>query len=160
MSLLRISVLAAACSLLLQSCSSVPEQNKRPRLADLPAFDRSMLSADLSVSEQQLDLIYQQILSMQPAEQTRKRILYRLSQMHTSQLEQSELPTAQEQTALRALVQRYEQLLRDYPQEPNNELIRYQLARSYDLLGQQQACLEQLNILLQQYPDSGFAAEA
>lgn len=159
MSLLRISVLAAACSLLLQSCSSVPEQNKRPRLADLPAFDRSMLSADLSVSEQQLDLIYQQILSMQPAEQTRKRILYRLSQMHTSQLEQSELPTAQEQTALRALVQRYEQLLRDYPQEPNNELIRYQLARSYDLLAEQNACLQQLDILLRDYPSSPFASE-
>ncbi|PKM20963.1 MAG: hypothetical protein CVV11_05710 [Gammaproteobacteria bacterium HGW-Gammaproteobacteria-15] len=159
MSLLRISMLAAACGLLLQSCSSVPEQNKRPRLADLPAFDRSMLSAELSVSEQQLDLIYQQILSMQPAEQTRKRILYRLSQMHTSQLEQSELPTAQEQVALRALVQRYEQLLRDYPQEPNNELIRYQLARSYDLLAEQNACLQQLDILLRDYPSSPFASE-
>lgn len=159
MSPLRISVLAAACSLLLQSCSSVPEQNTRPRLADLPAFDRSMLAADLSVSEQQLDLIYQQILSMQPAEQTRKRILYRLSQMHTSQLEQAELPTAQEQTALRALVQRYEQLLRDYPQEPNNELIRYQLARSYDLLAEQNACLQQLDILLRDYPSSPFASE-
>lgn len=160
MSLLRISMLAAVCGLLLQSCSSVPEQNRRPRLADLPAFDRSMLSAEISVSEQQLDLIYQQILSMQPAEQTRKRILYRLSQMHTSQLEQSELPTAQEQVALRALVQRYEQLLRDYPQEPNNELIRYQLARSYDLLAEQNACLQQLDILLRDYPSSPFASEA
>lgn len=159
MRLLRLSMLAAACSLLLQSCSSVPEHNKRPRLADLPAFDGSMLTTDLSVSEQQLDLIYQQILSMQPAEQTRKRILYRLSQMHTNQLEQAELPTAQEQTALRALVQRYEQLLRDYPQEPNNELIRYQLARSYDLLAEQNACLQQLDILLRDYPSSPFASE-
>ncbi|HEX5791671.1 MAG TPA: tetratricopeptide repeat protein, partial [Rheinheimera sp.] len=131
----------------------------RPRLADLPAFDRSILATPADVSEQQLDLLYQQILALQPAPQTRQRILYRLSQMHTRQLEQQELPLAQERQALQQLVARYQQLLTDYPQDPNNELIRYQLARSYDLLGLQQACLEQLEQLLALHPESDFASE-
>jgi cellulose synthase operon protein C len=143
----------------LLACSSVSGPDRGARLADLPAFDRSIIAVTPSVNEQQLDALYQQILALQPAAQTRQKILYRLSQMHTRQLEQQELPLAQEQEALQALIARYLQLLQDYPQDPNNELIRYQLARSYDLLGQQQACLEQLDQLLQRYPSSEFASE-
>ena len=154
-----LTAVALCCSLML-GCSNPGPQTVRPRLADLPAFDRSMLSTTPPVSEQQLDSLYQQILALQPAPQTRQKILYRLSQMHTNQLERQDLPVAQEQAALQQLVQRYQQLLQEYPTDPNNELIRYQLARSYDLLGQQHACLQQLDSLLQQYPDSDFAAEA
>ncbi|MEW5682670.1 MAG: tetratricopeptide repeat protein [Pseudomonadota bacterium] len=148
------------CSALLAGCASEPRLVARPGLADLPVFDQSILQDAPAVSEQQLDKLYQQILALAPAETTRQKILYRLSQLHTARLDRQELPAAEEQDALRQLVQRYQQLLNDYPQDPNNELIRYQLARSYDLLGEQQACLDQLTILLQQYPDSAFAAEA
>ena len=154
-----LTTLALCCAVLLSGCSVAPDNIKRPRLADLPAFDRSMLLTPPEVNEQQLDLLYQQILTLQPAPQTRQKILYRLSQMHTRQLEQQELPPAQEREALQQLIARYQQLLADYPADPNNELIRYQLARSYDLLGQQQACLEQLDAFLQRYPQSDLAAE-
>lgn len=156
----QLTGLALCFAVLASGCSVAPEQSSRPTLADLPAFDRSMLLAPPEVNEQQLDQLYQQILTLQPAAQTRQKILYRLSQMHTRQLEQQELPQPEERAALEQLVARYQQLLADYPADPNNELIRYQLARSYDLLGQQQACLEQLDALLQLYPQSDFAAEA
>ena len=145
--------------LLLAGCSSSAPSSTN-RLADLPAFDRSILSEQPMVSEQQLDSLYQQILTLAPAAQTRQKILYRLSQMHTSQLERQELAPEQEQQALQQLISRYQQLLQDYPDDPNNELIRYQLARSYDLTAQQQACLEQLDTLLQLYPHSVFSSEA
>ena len=156
---LKLSALALCCGLL-QSCATLPDVSQRPTLAQLPAFDRSMLANTPAVSEQQLDQLYQQILALQPAPEMRQRILYRLSQMYTSQLERAELPVAEEQQALQQLVLRYEALLEAYPQDPNNELIRYQLARSYDLLGQQQACLDQLDVLLTLYPESAFASEA
>ena len=156
---IRLSALAL-CIGLLPGCTTAPATSARPTLAQLPEFDRTMLAHTPPVTEQQLDQLYQQILALQPAPEMRQKILYRLSQMYTSQLERAELPVAEEQQALQQLVERYEALLRDYPQDPNNELIRYQLARSYDLLGQQQACLEQLNILLKRYPASPFASEA
>ena len=155
----KTAAILLCCSALLSGCGSNDAAANRQRLADLPAFDRSILAQDVAVTEQQLDALYQQILALQPAAQTRQKILYRLSQMHTNQLERAELPPEAEQAALLQLVARYRQLLSDYPQDPNNELIRYQLARSYDLLGQQQACLEQLDMLLQHYPASVFAAE-
>ena len=95
-----LTTLALCCAVLLSGCSVAPDNIKRPRLADLPAFDRSMLLTPPEVNEQQLDLLYQQILTLQPAPQTRQKILYRLSQMHTRQLEQQELPPAQEREAL------------------------------------------------------------
>uniref|UniRef100_A0A486XJW1 TPR domain protein, putative component of TonB system n=1 Tax=Rheinheimera sp. BAL341 TaxID=1708203 RepID=A0A486XJW1_9GAMM len=143
----------------LQGCSQQSLQPQRPRLADLPAFDRSVLHSDIAVSEQQLGQLYQQILTLQPADATRQKILYRLSQMYTQQLEQAQLPPAEEQQALQQLVQRYQQLLQDYPQDPNNELIRYQLARSYDLLARQDDNLQQLDILLRDYPQAPFIGE-
>lgn len=149
----------ALCSSLVLGCGSAINSSERPRLADLPAFDRSILAATPAVNEQQLDTLYQQILALEPAPQNRQKILYRLSQMHTNQLERQELALDEERIALQGLVERYQQLLQDYPDDPNNELIRYQLARSYDLLGQQQACLEQIERLLQSYPDSEFASE-
>ncbi|HSG52913.1 MAG TPA: hypothetical protein VLA40_12485 [Rheinheimera sp.] len=156
---IKLSALAL-CIGLLPGCSTAPVTSARPTLAQLPAFDRTMLANTPPVTEQQLDQLYQQILALQPAPEMRQKILYRLSQMYTSQLERAELPVAEEQQALQQLVERYEALLEAYPADPNNELIRYQLARSYDLLGQQQACLQQLNFLLQLYPESPFASEA
>lgn len=145
---------------MIAGCSAPTVQAPGARLMDLPAFDVAALPQPEPVTEQQLGMLYQQILQMQPAASTRQKILYRLSQMHTAQLEQQELPVTEEREALQQLIGRYQQLLQEFPEDPNNELVRYQLARSYDLLGQQQASLQQLDMLLQQYPHSAFTSEA
>ena len=150
---------ALVLTLILTGCSGSGSKQSRPRLADIAEFDRSILQQDISVTEQQLAKLYQDILQLQPDAQVRQRIQYRLSQMNTAALDRAELSTEQEQAELQRLVMQYQQLLSQYPDDPNNELIRYQLARSYDLLGQQQASLEQLEQFVQHYPTSEFAAE-
>lgn len=157
--LLLWPLLSALTLATVAGCSGPAGQHSRPRLGDIAPFDRSILAQNVSVSEQQLAQLYQQILQLQPAAQMRQKIQYRLSQMHTARLDKAELSAQQEQAELQQLVQQYQQLLKLYPDDPNNELISYQLARSYDLLGQQQACLEQLQQFLQHYPTSEFAAE-
>lgn len=143
---------------LLAGCSSAPEQPVAT-LADLPAFDVSIYQAKPKVGAAQLSELYQQILALQPGPQTRQQIRYRLSQMQTEHVQSAELPDASEREQLQQLVAQYEALLRDYPDDLNNELIRYQLARSYDLLGDTAQSLTQLNALISRYPDSEFAAE-
>ena len=143
----------------LTACSSVPDDARRPRLGDIAGFDRSILQQETAVTEQQLAELYQDILQLQPAPETRQKIQYRLSQMHTAWLDNAELTVEGERAALQQLVAQYQQLLATYPDDPNNELLRYQLARSYDLLGEQAACLEQLELFLQAYPGSDFAPE-
>ncbi|WP_333607521.1 tetratricopeptide repeat protein [Arsukibacterium sp.] len=148
---------------LLQGCSSAPEpQVLRPVLSELPAFNEAALTAkaESGVTEQQLEQVYQQLLSLAPAPAVRQKVLYRLSQLRTSQLERQELPLEQERAALLQLITDYQHLLQSYPEDPNNELIHYQLARSYDLLGQSQASQQQLLQLLAAYPYSDFAAES
>ena len=144
---------------IVSACSSGPDNAQRPRLADIAAFDRSILQQETAVTEQQLAQLYQDILQLQPAPETRQKIQYRLSQMHTAWLDSAELSVDGEKLALQQLVEQYLQLLTTYPDDPNNELLRYQLARSYDLLGEQAACLEQLELFLQFYPRSDFAPE-
>lgn len=160
--LVRLShavITALALTGVLASCSGPSTQQSRPRLGDISAFDRSILDQDLTVTEQQLAQLYHEILQLQPAANMRQKIQYRLSQMHTARLDSAELSAGQEQAELQQLVAQYLQLLELYPDDPNNELISYQLARSYDLLGQQQACLLQIQQFLQRYPGSEFAAE-
>lgn len=128
-------------------------------MADLPAFDQSKFQSAGTVDRQQLSTLYGQILALEPGQQTRQQIRYRLSQMQTEQISNSELPPETERLELEKLAQQYETLLRDYPTDLNNELIRYQLARSYDLLGKTDQSLAQLNALLVAYPDSEFSAE-
>lgn len=128
-------------------------------MAELPAFDQSKFQGQAQVDRQRLATLYEQILALEPGQQTRQQIRYRLSQMQTEQLTNSELAPETERAELEKLAQQYETLLADYPTDLNNELIRYQLARSYDLLGKTELSLAQLNALLSAYPDSDFAAE-
>lgn len=156
---LSLALSAATLSLVLLGCSSSDTATNRPRLGDIRAFDYSILQQDAPVTEQQLAQLYQQILQLEPAAQTRQKIQYRLSQMQTAALDKAEYSPEEESEQLQQLIAQYQQLLSQYPTDPNNELIRYQLARSYDLLGLQQQCLEQLELFLQQYPQSDFAPE-
>ena len=161
---LGYSVLTSA--LLLAGCSSAPERTDgRATFADLADYDksrlqRSALPQEPQQQQQQLQRLYQSLLSLAPDPAVQQKVRYRLSQMATAQLANQSLPLPEEHAALRALVAQYVQLLQDYPQDPDNELIRYQLARSYDLLGEQDASLQQLEQLLERYPSSEFAAEA
>lgn len=150
--------LAPLALMVLAACSSKPVP-QQATLADLPAFEVANYQASPQVDAAQLSVLYQQILALEPGPQTRQQIRYRLSQMQTEHVQTTELAQAQEREQLSQLVAQYQALLQDYPDDLNNELIRYQLARSYDLLGDSAASLEQLNALISRYPDSEFAAE-
>ncbi|MGI5309374.1 tetratricopeptide repeat protein [Rheinheimera sp. WS51] len=149
-----------ALALTLAGCSILDEPKTPATLNQLPAFDPSAFSQQTEITETALDELYQQILSLSPQPQMRQKILYRLSQLRTQQFERQDLPLAAEKSALQALIIDYQALLQQYPDDPNNELLRYQLARSYDLLAQPDNSLQQLTLLLSDYPDSNFAAEA
>ncbi|CAM3708212.1 tetratricopeptide repeat protein [Rheinheimera salexigens] len=153
-------LLKLALVLSLTSCAVSKEVANTATLNQLPAFEQSAFAEQAEVTETALDALYQQILSLAPQPETRQKILYRLSQLHTEQYERQDLSLTEEKSALHALIDRYQQLLQQYPDDPNNELLRYQLARSYDLLAQPEQSLSQLTVLLAQYPDSNFAPEA
>ena len=152
MSLLAVSFIAG--------CSSAPDKKvRRPTLAELAPFNQAALPEPELVTAAQLHQVYQDLLALAPAMEVRQKVLYRLSQLNTRQLEMSELSPDAEQQALEKLIAEYRALLQQFPEDPNNELIHYQLARALDLTGDSQAAQQQMQALLQQYPQSDFAAE-
>ncbi|WP_214000363.1 tetratricopeptide repeat protein [Arsukibacterium sp.] len=152
MSLLTLSLLSA--------CSSAPDKTvRRATLAELAPFDQAALPEPELVTPAHLQQVYQDLLALAPALAVRQKVLYRLSQLNTRQLELSELGPEAEQQALAQLIAQYRALLQQFPDDPNNELIYYQLARALDLTGDSQAAQRQMQQLLQRYPESDFAAE-
>jgi TolA-binding protein len=144
----------------LAACSSDPNKTvRRPTLAELTPFSQSQLVEADVVTAAQLQRVYQDLLALGPAAAVRQKVLYRLSQLNTRQLELAELSPGAEQQALQQLIAEYQALIAEFPADPNNELIRYQLARSFDLVGDSVAAQQQMQLLLQHYPKSDFAAE-
>ncbi|KKO44087.1 hypothetical protein WG68_17375 [Arsukibacterium ikkense] len=157
-----VILLLALLLILLQitGCSSSPDNMlRRPTLAELAPFSPAELAEPVLVTPAQLQQVYQELLALAPAAEVRQKVLYRLSQLNTRQLEQTELSANAEQQALSALIAEYQALLQEFPADPNNELIQYQLARALDLTGDSRAAQQQMQLLLQQYPASEFAAE-
>lgn len=156
----RVMVVSLVAISVLAGCSNAPDKTvRRPTLGELAAFNQDVLPAPEKVTAVQLQQVYQELLALAPAAGVRQKVLYRMSQLNTRALELSELSPAAEQQALAALIAEYRALLQQFPDDPNNELIHYQLARALDLTGDNQAAQRQMQLLLQHYPQSEFAAE-
>ena len=59
-----------------------------------------------------------------------------------------------------AAIQRYNNLLDTYPNQPGNDQVLYQLARAYDETGDPDAAMSTLGRLVNGFPDSPYVAEA
>ncbi|WP_394129930.1 tol-pal system YbgF family protein [Shewanella maritima] len=171
------SILALAISLGLTACSHSPSDNQptRSTLGQL-ANNQSALEIDgpeLTEKQRQkkLSRIYQQLLDLEPNQQVRTAMQYRLAQINTEmyetnffeQLEHvdelSEQALSNSSHELQALIDNYQLLLIQYPNKAENEHIRYQLAKAYDLQGKQQASLREIEHLLADYPNTHYFAE-
>lgn len=60
----------------------------------------------------------------------------------------------------RAAVERYKQYLAQYPNDPANDQIQYQLARAYEQSGDLELALKTLDVLVTRWPDTRYLDEA
>ncbi|MGB6136165.1 MAG: tetratricopeptide repeat protein [Shewanella sp.] len=181
------SVLIIVSGMLLSGCFSsgktdYNQQAKRASLSDLANKTSSEQVAAVEMSQQQrsaaLAGIYQQLLTLEPDPEVRTHVEYRLAQINTESFEaQSYADLGDELTdptqadsqvvaqlskndaALQQLIEQYQQLLQRYPQRAENEHLRYQLAKAFDLQGNLDASLAQVELLLSQYPQTDYLAE-
>jgi cellulose synthase operon protein C len=163
--LLGGSGLLGGCSGLWKGrASTLPE----PTLASLEgrsvAIDKSQVP---TTSAEQAKSAYREFLAALPAQSPaarhapqRAEALRRLGDL---ELEQADLALADStdpakdaalKADLKSAIGRYQQLLKDHPQQPGNDRVLYQLARAQELAGEPQAALATLDRLTQQHPDS------
>lgn len=179
-----VSVLAI-CVALLTACQSTDELNKpfknRAILADLvqgqeitevenknndSAKQNNNTVAEFIMSKQQRALkladLYQHILTVEPDEDVRTKIYYRLAQIDTQAYElqqDAEVDSKKMETTLVELVVSYQALIERYPNRPENEEIYYQLAKALSLQGKLHESLMQIELILSTYPESKYKAE-
>ncbi len=109
-----------------------------------------------------LSALYQSILTLEPDQEVRAKIEYRLVQIGTQAYEQQDdtpAQTGKNSPSLTALVASYQTLLARFPNRAENEEIHYQLAKALSLQGKLDESLLQIELLLAKYPNSLYAAE-
>lgn len=174
-SLIAIAKLLAVMSIsltLLSACQSASDQNslaKRVTLADLTNLSKQQASDEdnqpvMSKAQRSVKLaaLYQNILTLEPDQEVRTKIAYRLVQIDTQAYEQQDEHSSQagkNPQSLQALVSSYQALLARFPNRAENEEIHYQLAKALSLQGKLEESLSQIETILANYPDSKYAPE-
>ena len=152
------------------------ENNHRSTLDELAQSQQisEINSATIPIEQrkQKLAQLYQAILSLEPNSEVRAKITYRLVQIDTQLYEQLDDETVENlqlsegkdstelsSERLTALVASYQNILSQYPNRKENEHIHYQLAKALALQSKLNESLLQMELLLQLFPQSQYAAE-
>lgn len=159
---------AFGMTLLLAACAGprTGTPDNEPTLASLAARPApSELQAErardrrIAASPEQATAAYQRFLDTAPNATQRAQALRRLGDL--------EIENAENQSAraggnpdYRAAITRYQDYLKAYPKEPDNDRVLYQLARAYELHGQVKAALATLDQLVAAYPKTDLLEEA
>ena len=167
---IQLFTLAFMVLLVMSGCSSKePKQTQRQTLFSLASEHEGEAHQAIRLSqrqrEQKLAELYQSILTLEPDENVRAQIEYRLVQMNTQTFEwqdglaDDEKSLASSEASLSALIVSYQDLLKRFPNRDDNEAMQYQLAKALDLQGRAKESLAQMELLLASYPNSEYAAE-
>jgi cellulose synthase operon protein C len=162
-------VLAIAATTLLSACSWIGfgeenvQQTKLPTLADITQYTEPSLLAKSTVEAPNLNQLiadYKALLALNLDEKTKREIAYRLADLQM--LASEEIQLADEQaidTPFDQTITGYQQLLSQFPENPTNEHLLYQLAKAFDLSAQTTDSILTIEKLLATFPDTQYRAE-
>jgi TolA-binding protein len=150
-------------TLLLCACASrngTPDN--APTLKTLAGREAQVApDSGVQANEEQAIAAYRKFLEVAPKAPQRAQAMRRLGDL---EMAHADTRSASGETTgapdYRAAVARYEEFLRTYPQDPDNDRVLYQLARAREQGGQLEAALATLDRLLSQYPKTAYRDEA
>lgn len=123
--------------------------------------DRNGLDAtpeQLAVTLDQLIIRYRELLTLLDDPQAKHATAYRLNDLMFIKAERQYADTARD--TFDPVIAGYRELLAANPGHPDNHRLRYQLARIYDLRGDRAAQRQELEVLIDQHPESPLWVEA
>ncbi|HEU0199598.1 MAG TPA: tetratricopeptide repeat protein, partial [Burkholderiaceae bacterium] len=118
--------------------------------------------AGISVTHETAMMAYKEFLAVAPRDPQRQEALRRLGDLEMDRIDSKMAggETAEAAAEYRAAIERYQDFLKTYPSDPNNDRVLYQLARAYELSGQLETALKTLDQLVQSYPQTQHRDEA
>lgn len=155
-----LTTLAAA--LLLAGCSSKPPRgglDDAPTLKTLAGKEYAVApDTPIAGNEEQAIEAYNRFLQAAPNAPQRPQALRRLGDLAMDAAD-SRMATGGDPD-YKAAIQRYQDYLKAYPKDPENDRVHYQLARAYEQGGQLEVALKTLDQLVKDYPDTRYRDEA
>ena len=134
-----------------------PELDHHSLASLQPAVLLTRTQATQTPSVQHVIQNYKYLLPLLKAPETKMRVLHRLADLKL--LEGEYLMAEQAVDELDVAISAYKGLLIKYPNNPDNDHVYYQLAKTYDLKGNTEAYLATLDLLVKEHPNSPLITE-
>jgi cellulose synthase operon protein C len=169
---MKYSLTTAALLALLAGCSSNkrPPGDNEPTLASLRDRTVAVVADSVSkdgskpqrapVAEEQTIAAYREFLAAAPQAPQRPEALRRLGDLEMDMADRKSVEGNTEVPDYKAAIERYQDYLKTYPNDPRNDRVLYQLARAQEGGGQLEASLATLNTLVKNHPGTLHADEA
>jgi tetratricopeptide (TPR) repeat protein len=172
---LRPAALAVAAACALSACGmfrggSTPDNE--PTLKTLANRKVTVDKEDVvAVNEKKAIEAYRKFLDIAPAAPQRSEAMRRLGDLEMDSADSDSLnrtegfahggtPVGGAAPDYKAAVARYQEYLKNYPNDPNNDRVLYQMARAYEQTGDLESAQKTLARLVKDYPATRYAAEA
>jgi len=157
----KLTVLALAC--LLTACASKRgTPDNEPTIQSL-AHREITVEKDQAIHTNEAQAIeaYRQFLAGAPAAAQRAEALRRIGDLEMDRADSASAdPAATGAPDYRAAIARYQDYLKAYPADPNNDRVLYQLARAQEQGGDLDAALKTLTLLVRDFPATAVSDEA
>jgi len=162
---MRSSPSALCLTLLLCACASrngTPDN--APTLKTLAGREAQVApDSGVQATEEQAIAAYRKFLEVAPKAPQRAQAMRRLGDLEMASADARSAGGEESKTGApdyRTAVTRYEEFLKAYPQDKDNDRVLYQLARAREQGGQLEAALATLDRLLAEYPRTAYRDEA
>lgn len=165
LTLVAVAALLAACS-----SNKRPPGDNEPTLASLRDRTIAILPDQLerdgkpapraAVAEETTIAAYREFLAAAPQAPQRPEAMRRLGDLEMDMADRKAVDGNTELPDYKAAVERYQEYLKTYPNDPRNDRVLYQLARAQESGGQLEAALATLNLLVKNHPGTLHADEA
>lgn len=158
-----LRLLALAAALALAGCASkrANDDDQAPTLktmsgreADVP--DDKGIKADVGDAI----VAYRKFLEIAPKAQQRAEAMRRLGDLEMDAADSRVLSGATASPDYSLAVARYQEFLKEHPQDPGNDRVLYQLARAQEQDGKLEAAIKTLDRLVAEYPQTQYLDEA
>jgi len=164
--LFRLTLLAAALGL-----SACAHKNRNANGDDAPTL-KTLAGREYKVepdggiagNEEQAIEAYNKFLAAAPNAPQRPQAMRRLGDLAMDSADSRFAASANAAGAAdpdyKAAIQRYQDYLKAYPKDPDNDRVYYQLSRAYEQGGDLEVALKTLDQLVKQYPNTRYLDEA
>ena len=153
--------LAAACALSACSMFRSGTPDNEPTLRTLADKKVAVEKEDVvAVNEKKAIEAYRKFLDIAPAAPQRSEAMRRLGDLEMDSADSDSNAGKVAAPDYKAAVARYQEYLKNFPKDPNNDRVLYQMARAYEQSGDLESAQKTLDRMVKEFPATRYASEA